>query len=122
MRRTPCGWRWRLRPWISSMPACARSPRCSIPRSTISLRPNERGAVAYCTHSRTLALSIQPSKPAGRDADELVEPPGAVTLVGESGGDRDVREWQGGFGEEPLERVRSALGDGPGGGAPHRSP
>jgi DNA-binding transcriptional MocR family regulator len=28
MRRTPSGWRWRLRQWISSTPACAHWPRC----------------------------------------------------------------------------------------------
>src|SRR5215467_8399391 len=56
-----------------------------------------------------LALPIQPSKPAGRDADEVAELPGAVTLVAESGGDRDVREWQLGFDEQLLDALDPAL-------------
>src|ERR1700722_11021960 len=46
MRRTPCGWRWRLRPWTRSTPVCAPWLRCSRPERTISIRPNEAGAGA----------------------------------------------------------------------------
>src|ERR1700722_3735874 len=42
MHRMPSGWRWRLRPWISSTAVCERLPRCSMPGSTISIRRNDR--------------------------------------------------------------------------------
>ena len=55
-------------------------------------------------------LTPQPAKPAGRNADDFAEAPAAVTLVGESGGDGDLRERQLGLDEKMLVPRGSLIG------------
>ena len=56
-------------------------------------------------------LAAQPTKPCGRDADEIAEAPSAVTLVGEPSGDRNLRDRQIGFDDENLARRAGRISD-----------